>query len=133
MKKITSFKLIALGILMFFSSSVFAEWTLLAGNDGLNVYLDYSSISRDGNKRNYLEMWDLRQKTGTRGEMSSIGRFEFDCREETYKKIEVSLMSGPMGSGRPIFIDNIEWVNFVKYNHPPGSIADQKIKAVCSK
>ena len=91
------------------SPSVMAEWTLIAVNSdyGLNVYVDYATIRRNGDKVKMWRLYDYKTvQTGIRREwLSDITQQEFDCQNESSKILATSWYSRNMGNGE---VENVK-------------------------
>ncbi len=121
-------------LLLIVSSSVFAEWTLVASaaaKDGSSVgYADLSTIRRSGTK---AKMWSLRdykiiQTAGSVSLLSSERQDEYDCTEDQSRFLAFNLYSGHMGGGSVVDTNSIasEWIPV-----PPGSVIYYLWKVAC--
>ena len=102
-------KLLVLLLLMISTTSVvFAEWTRVTGSfDGdMTVYADFGTIKRKGHK---VKVWDLydfktvKESGGGKRYLSSLGRSEYDCEEETVRMLDLHGYSGNMKTGHNVF------------------------------
>ena len=76
MKKLT------LLLLLMISTNVMAEWTKVSDSHDLQIYVDYQTIKRKGNKVKLWSYWshnrELEEETHT----------EWDCEEETKRLLD---------------------------------------------
>lgn len=114
------------------SSSALAQWSLLGRNENLRVYLDQTSIQRNGD---IAQMWQLYDYTtaqwvGTQTVVMSVRNLvEYDCRNSRSRTIAGAAYSEQMGGGRVVMSENAanaEWVPI-----PPGGTAEQTLKVAC--
>ena len=104
MKKLT------LLLLLMVSTNVFAEWTLIDNNEvtGTTAYVDFKTIRKKGNK---VKIWTLidfdMEQTLSDGRryMSTTGRYEYDCVNETALLWEGGGQSGKMMNGKSVWGD----------------------------
>ena len=129
MKKVI---LIAL-LLTSVSTSALAEWTYTGGG-GLNydIYVDYGSIRKNGNK---VKMWEMSnfktlQEAGGIKYLSTVSQYEYDCQEETMGQTAIIAYEGNMGV-TPISHD--EFVRVKPAPVPPNSIATIMWKIACGR
>ena len=127
-------KLVVLLLLMV-STSVFAEWTEVGGNDdaGLTTYVDYGTIKRKGNKVKMWSLLDLKtvQEVAGKKYLSVMSRNEYDCEEETSRMLDFYEYSGNMRNGEIVWSStNIkkETVSII-----PESIDEGNFNIACGK
>jgi len=116
------------------STSVFAEWTEVGGNDVITAYADFGTIKRKGNKVKMWSLLDLKTiQKGSRGEryLSSVSRDEYDCEEETERRLDIHWYSSNMGQGE------IVWSSTIIKNEArsviPRSISETLFNIACGK
>jgi hypothetical protein len=119
--------IVALSLL--FSAPSWAEWTLIAGQDGDKTYIDLPTIRKDGNLR---KAWSLISfiKPNKEGVMSKRIRFEFDCKNETYQVLSASYLSKEMALGEVLF--NSDLIG-PKSSIPPDTLMSEVFDTACSK
>ena len=127
-------KLVVLLLLMV-STSVFAEWTEVGGNDdvGITAYADFGTIKRKGNKVKMWSLLDLKtvQEVAGKKYLSVMSRNEYDCEEETSRMLDFYEYSGNMRNGEIVWSStNIkkETVSIM-----PESVDESLFKIACSK
>ena len=129
MKKLT------LLLLLMISTNVLAEWTRVAHNDNGSNYVDFGTIKKKGHK---VKMWVLTDfKTvqifvgdNTRY-LSSLGHDEFDCEEETVRKLDIYWYSGNMKNGEIVW--SLTNIKKEETSVIPESTAEINLKIVCGK
>ena len=115
------------------SPSVMAEWTLIAVNSdyGLNVYVDYATIRRVGNKVKMWRLFDYKTvQIAIRKEwLSDITQEEFDCQAETSRILATSWYSRNMGNGEVVYSNG----SFEGTSTPiiPNAMSEFTWKAAC--
>ena len=99
MKKLT------LLLLLMVSTSVFAEWTVVGGVDGMTAYADSDSIKKKGTKVKMWSLFDYKtvQKFDNLSYLSSVTRNEYDCEEETRRMLDLHWYSGNMRQGDIVY------------------------------
>jgi hypothetical protein len=85
-----------------------AEWVVFEATPDATIYIDPSTIQKDGNR---AEMWvliDYRQpqpdKTG-KPVLSDKLHYQYDCKEKQLSIIATSAHAGPMASGEIINVN----------------------------
>ena len=128
MKKLT------LLLLLMVSTNLFAEWTRVTESaDGdMTVYADSETIKRKGRKVKIWRLFDFKkvQKLENDRYLSSVGRLEYDCEEETSAVLDIYWYSGNMRQGDIVYSsttkDEAESVM-------PGSINETLLIIACGK
>ena len=125
-------KLVVLLLLMV-STSVFAEWTEVGGNDVITAYADFGTIKRKGNKVKMWSLLDLKtvQEVAGKKYLSVMSRNEYDCEEETSRRLDFYEYSGNMRNGEIVWSStNIkkETVSII-----PESIEEGTFNIACGK
>ncbi|MDP1558749.1 MAG: hypothetical protein Q8K59_07330 [Nitrosomonas sp.] len=112
------------------STSAMAEWTKVNRAESFNLYVDFDSIYKDGNR---VKIWFLNdffiRKEG--GELSTKFLVEIDCKDKTSRPISGPIFSSNMGSGYVIRSSNSsaqEWGSVV-----PGTVIETLWEAACGK
>jgi hypothetical protein len=116
-------------LLIFFTSSVLAEWTQIASNDDVIFFIENSKIRKDGNFRKVWNLQNLKVRHKT-GFLSLRTRDEFDCKGERHRFLTVGTYSDRFAGGEQIASINIvsDWVEV-----PPHSHSELVLKLVCAK
>jgi hypothetical protein len=100
-------KILVLLLLMVVSTSVFAEWTVVGGVDGMTAYAyaDSDSIKKKGTKVKMWSLFDYKtvQKFDNLSYLSSVTRNEYDCEEETRRMLDLHWYSGNMRQGDIVY------------------------------
>ena len=119
------------------STSVFAEWTRVTESaDGdMTVYADSETIKRKGRKVKIWRLYDYKTVQilagdNTRRYLSSVGREEYDCEEETSAALDIYWYSGNMRQGDIVYSSTTkdEAISIL-----PGSIGEGIFKIACGK
>ncbi len=82
-----------------------AGWVAVFGNDDATLYVDRSTIRRDGNKVKMWAMFDSKTAKALPGSigLSMVIQSEFDCKDEMIRSITHSDYSKNMGNGDVVF------------------------------
>jgi len=126
MNKLINALLIAL---LFVSGSASAGWVEVAESKVLSLYIDPTTIRKDGNLRKVWEIQDLKQRNKD-GELSRRARIEYDCKNERSRPLSLTTFSEPMANGMSLFQSRAEsnqWDDI-----PPRSLAEAVLKIVCA-
>jgi hypothetical protein len=115
------------------STSALAEWTFTGGG-GLNydLYVDYGSIRKNGNK---VKMWEMQnfktlQEAGGVKYLSAASQYEYDCQEETMGQIAIIAYEENMAVTS---VSHDEFVRVKTSPVPPNSIAMFMWKIACGR
>ena len=119
-------------MLLVVSGAASAEWTAEDGNDEFTLYVDKTTIRRNGN---FVKMWDLvdykkAKVIGGKSNLSARAQNEYDCKEEKVRTLALATFSGQMGSGAVNYTDS-DTGNWVPVG--PGSVAETMWKIACGK
>ena len=122
-------------LLLMVSTSVFAEWTRVAGTpDGdITAYADSETIKRKGSK---VKMWSMNDyKTvhslDNGGYLSGASYDEYDCEGGTRRMLDLYLYSGNMRSGDIVY--SHKNIKEEAESIIPQSILESLFKIACSK
>ena len=106
-----------------------AEWTLVGPNDDITLYVDRTTIRRNGN---FVKMWSLFDYIKVEGprHLSTRSQSEFDCKGEKMRTLALTSFSGQMLSGTVNYTDSItgEWTAVA-----PQSMGETMWKIACGK
>jgi len=125
-----SYLRILIATLLFASGPVLADWTEVAvsATDGSMVYVDTSTIRREGTTRKVWSLWDYKKVEKT-GELSVRTRMEVDCVGERLRVTSGTSHKGQMATGVILtnFTNNMEpWTDI-----PPGTVNSEILRVVC--
>jgi hypothetical protein len=107
-----------------------AEWVYVNETNVSIMYIDLSSIRSDKDSRRVWVIEELKQ-SGQDGAMSRRVREEFDCKNERYKLLSMSVHTGSMATGKSIFDfdkPNDSWSEI-----PPSTTQRAILEFVCAK
>ena len=114
--------------LVFASSAVFAEWAKLSDNDETIVYIDLSTVRKDGNLRTVSQLHDDK-KRGEDGVKSTRISWEYDCNSERVRIVSATSFPETMAGGKKLFsfYKTSEWRDIA-----PETAGYNGLKAVCA-
>jgi len=95
-------KTILLVLLAIVSGSAMAEWREIGGNDKYTVYVNPKIYWKDGKTAKMWHLFDykaLRSSNCHIDYISSIMRYEYDCKQQRFRSIYLSAHSEHMGKG----------------------------------
>ena len=126
-------KRLLLGLMLLVTAgAASAEWTLEDFSVELIQYVDRATIRRNGNLVKMWEMSDYNTVQTAYGISFLSGRtqWEFDCNEETIRRLAFSLFNGKMSAGTNVSSnsDGGKWLPI-----QPGSVAETLWKIACGK
>ena len=126
-------KKILILLLLMVSTSVFAEWTRVTESaDGdMTTYIDYGTIKKKGHKVKVWNLFDYKTvRIGAANEryLSSVTRFEYDCKEEMVRQLDVHWYSRQGEIVRSITNIKDETESVM-----PGSMIETLFKIACGK
>ena len=92
-------------LLTFVSTSAMAEWTMVGDNVNTNLYIDFSSIKKTGNKVKAWSMDDYKkiQDADKDKYLSDVAQNEYDCKEETTRLLALIIYSENMAKGHVVY------------------------------
>jgi len=129
MKRIILFLMVIL-----FSSSAAAEWTLVANNgeQGVEIFVNKESIKKDGN---LVTIWTLidyesPQSVGGKNQLSTKSLDEYDCQNEQYRTLNLYWYSGHKEKGKIVYS---ELVPGKMQPIIPNSVVERVWKITCGK
>ena len=113
---------------MLLAGSAWAEWVIYETTDTNTFYYDPTTIRKDGNMRQVwvLLNWRKRDKDNV---MSHRLRYEYDCKQERYRFLAISVHTEPMAGGE-ILLQNLDtpWIDIA-----PATAAAAMFKIACLK
>ena len=126
-------KKILILLLLMVSTSVFAEWTRVTESaDGdMTTYIDYGTIKKKGHKVKVWNLFDYKTvRIGAANEryLSSVTRFEYDCKKEMVRQLDVHWYSRQGEIVRSITNIKDETESVM-----PGSMIETLFKIACGK
>ena len=83
------------------AAPAWAEWVKVSDTDVAIVYIDPSTIRKDGNLRRVWGITDLKRRD-MNGEMSRRVLYEYDCKEERFRILSMTGHAGPMANGKVV-------------------------------
>ena len=114
-------------LLMFATSSAWADWVQYAESARSVYYLDPATIRQNGNLRTVWELSDLKERDPD-GELSRRALMEYDCDGERLRTLSLSTHSGPMATGKVLVTASDSTWDYVA----PGTIGDAALRLVCA-
>lgn len=128
-------------MLLLGSTNTIAEWTYLDKNTsgGYKTYVNLKSLIKNGNK---VKMWRLNDFKSIQifpddntKYLSSISRDEYDCVEETLRKLDFFWYSENMGHGQVVYSSDhsILWQMNNVVVITPGHIHEGLLKIACGQ
>ncbi len=126
--------LVIFALLLTFSSSAWAGWVVIGGNDNFISYADPNTIRKNGSM---VKMWILYDHVNAEVDESSGKTYfsskiqtEYDCQGERIRILAFSQHSGKMGGGNVIYTrsDPLQWGPVA-----PDSINKSMWKFACGK
>ena len=122
-------KKLLIASLLFVASSASAGWVKMSENDDADVYIDATTITKEGNLRQVWQLHD-EKKRNRDGTLSSRIKWEYDCAGERVRMITATSHSGSMASGKKLF--NVykpsEWRDIA-----PATMGQNGFKVVCTQ
>lgn len=115
-------------------NSAMAEWTLVGDNSINRVYIDYSTLKKEGNKVNVWTMNDYKNIQTPKDEkpfISEVAKNEFDCKDETYRLVSLTSYNKNMGQGEVVY--NNGNINGAATTLPPNSLGKIIWEKACGK
>ena len=114
---------------VFTSSSSLAQWEKYGVTQEAFLYIDFSTVRKDGNLRKVWELQDLKQRHKD-GELSIRIRVEYDCKEERYRFLSATSHSSQMAQGNLVQSQTgpSSWTDVA-----PRTVTEDLLKKVCSK
>lgn len=87
-----------LACLVLYCGTCAAEWQFVGSNERADYYIEIQSIRKDGDRRQVLEMLDL--KVADRlGNRSYLALYEYECPTARARILRTACFDGPMGGG----------------------------------
>jgi hypothetical protein len=116
-------------ITVFTSSTSLAQWEVYGESPEAFLYIDYSTVRKDGNLRKVWELQDRKQRHKD-GELSLRIRVEYDCKEERYRYLSATSHSSQMAQGNLVNTQTgpSNWIDIA-----PRTVTEDKLKKLCSK
>ena len=131
MKKFSKIQKILIILFILYPFNCFADYNwkkLGSSTEGVEFYVELSTIKKVGNNVFFLEMKDY-AKPNKYGTLSSIIYMEVNCLDYSYRYLKDFYYSQPMANGEPssVFDEVSEWENVTK-----GSMGEDVGKFVCN-
>jgi|688.fasta_scaffold547128_2 hypothetical protein len=109
------------------AQTVGPPWEKLGDTPALTLYIDRTTLQRDGSIRRVLEMQDLKVPDPD-GVMSRRYTNEYDCDNQMHRIGRMTSWAGPQLTGRKVF-DITEWGYWRKI--PPNGLFTLGFKLLC--
>jgi hypothetical protein len=121
-------------MVVLFSSSVAAEWTLVR-NDGeqdVEIFVNKESIKKDGNLVTIWTLIDYKspRSVGGKKQLSTKSLDEYDCQNEQYRTLNLYWYSDNKGEGKIVYS---ELVPGRMQPIIPNSVFERVWKITCGK
>lgn len=114
------------------SNSALAAWKQVGSNENTTLYIDPSTIQREGNLAKMWHLTDYRKPTRDISEpyLSAKDQHEYDCKQAKSRRRASSQHSESMGGGKVVYSDSYitRWKPV-----PPGSGVEVLWKLACGK
>ncbi len=95
--------------LLLVSTQSFGQWTIYTDDDQKTIYVDTSTIRRDGS---FVEFWSIHSYKFPMVEIegskvtSTKGRSRYDCKNELQRTLFFTMYEGEKGTGRVLGVQN---------------------------
>lgn len=95
--------------LLVVSTQSFGQWTIYTNDDQKTIYIDTSTIRRDGS---FIEFWDIHNYKFPSIEVdgskvtSTKGKRRYDCKNELQRTLFFTMYEGEKGTGRVLGVQN---------------------------
>ena len=102
-------KKLLLVTLLVVSTQSFGQWTIYTNDDQKTIYIDTSTIRRDGS---FIEFWDIHNYKFPSIEVdgskvtSTKGKRRYDCKNELQRTLFFTMYEGEKGTGRVLGVQN---------------------------
>jgi hypothetical protein len=115
--------------LMMLAGSAWANWVMYDTTDTNTFYYDPATIRKDGNMRQVWALLDWRKRDKD-GVMSHRLRYEYDCKQERYRFLGISVHTEPMAGGKVLHAEggSNDWAEIA-----PETVIEKLLKIVCAK
>lgn len=119
-------------VLVMWSSSVLADWTMIQTNDNGNMYIDFASVQRSAELVTVSTLSDYYVQQA-KGELSSQWLELHDCKNKKFKALAIQYYADNMATGAVLATYNLpeaetSWSDVVPY-----SIGEVKANVICSR
>lgn len=126
-------KLLLAILLTIISTSAMAEWDLVNKGTVFDVYVDASSIKKDGNKAKMWVIWDFKTPQKDMGQpyLSILDKSVYDCKNETNKTLIRVFYTNNMREGEAVL--RLEYADNESKERTivPDTIGEIEWKAAC--
>lgn len=118
-----------LACLMLVTCPAWSEWVFFAKSGDSDIYIDPTTIRKDGDRRIVWSLQDL-SVADRDGELSRRARSEYGCKDERTRFLSFSEHSGGMASGKTLYRsdDPGQWKNVA-----PGTVGALFLAYLCAK
>ena len=121
-------RILPLVLMLFVTSSAWADWILMYESDVAKNYIDPTTVRGDGD---LVRVWQLLDfKLDVLGVRSVREKKEYDCKGERVRRLWQSEHSEPMAGGQMLAKGGTDdgWIEI-----PPRTVAEKMLKIVCAK
>ena len=120
-----------LALILLVAGSVWADWVRVDSNEDSYVYIDPTSIRKNGDKSYVWIINDLKKRNDL-GYLSARVKQEYDCKNELARNVYIRTFADSMAKGKVLgeytYPNEGSW-GFV----PPQTMASTVLKIVCAK
>lgn len=120
-------RILSLALMLFVTSSAWADWILMNESDVAKIYIDPTTVRGEGHLRKVWQLLDF--KLDVLGVRSFREKMEYDCEGERFRRLWYSEHSAPMAGGRMLKRGGTDddWNEI-----PPKTVAEQMMQIVCT-
>ena len=106
-----------------------AEWVQISENDDANIYIDLSTLRKNGNLRTVWQLHDQKKRSED-GTLSSRISWEYDCQSERVRIVSATSHPEAMAKGKKLYTvyKASEWRDIA-----PKTMGYNGLKAVCAE
>jgi hypothetical protein len=118
-------------VLLLAAGPAWSAWVQMSSDGASSVmYVDPDSIKIDGQRRQVVELHDLKAPDKVRGNRSTKVLSEYDCKEARIRLVQEEYLSGQMGGGERLggSSEPTDWFPLA-----PGTRGWNLLKFVCSR
>ena len=115
---------------LFVTGAAWAEWREVDKTDSFTFYIDLATLRKEDNLRKIWLLANATQRSVT-GSISTLSKYEYDCKNDRYRSLAFSAYSEPMATGK--MIDSINGEPTVWREIVPESSGYLVSKIVCAR
>ena len=125
-------KVILMMLLAGVSGNAMAEWASIGSNEKTAIYVDQTTVKRQGDLATMWHLTDFTHSQQDMGEkyLSTKDQNEYDCKEMKWRRRAASQYSKNMGGGKLVYSDTYttRWMRV-----PPDSGVEILLNFACKK